>query len=121
MITNIAVIEKYTVLYFQLFISQSLGVVPRGLPGVDESEQFDNLWIVSLILIGLSATSLFFLWLIPNARMNERIFSDGDDTSATSGSILDRWLRGIRGSEGEEEVTSKVSKSTLKQEEDLIT
>ncbi|EER16362.1 hypothetical protein Pmar_PMAR005748 [Perkinsus marinus ATCC 50983] len=53
--------------------------------------------------------------------MNERIFSDGDDTSATSGSILDRWLRGIRGSEGEEEVTSKASKSTLKQEEDLIT
>ncbi|EER04896.1 conserved hypothetical protein [Perkinsus marinus ATCC 50983] len=103
------------------FISQSLGVVPRGLPGVDESQQFDNLWIVSLILIGLSTTSVFFLWLIPNARMNERIFSDGDDTSATSGSILDRWLRGIRGSEGEEEVTSKASKSTLKQEEDLIT
>ncbi|KAF4696247.1 hypothetical protein FOZ60_001372 [Perkinsus olseni] len=75
------------------YISELLGVVPRGLPGVDESATFDNLWIVSLILIGISVTSLFFLWLIPNARMNERIFADGDDASATSGSPLERWLQ----------------------------
>ncbi|KAF4670252.1 hypothetical protein FOZ61_000913 [Perkinsus olseni] len=75
------------------YISQLLGVTPRGLPGVDESQTFANLWILSLILIGIGITPLFFLWLIPNARMNERIVADGDDTSATTGSPLDRWLR----------------------------
>ncbi|EEQ97121.1 conserved hypothetical protein [Perkinsus marinus ATCC 50983] len=102
------------------FISQSLGVVPRGLPGVDESEQFDNLWIVSLILIGLSATSLFFLWLIPNARMNERIMADGDDTSATSGSLFERWMRSRRGSTGEVEVESEDPKLTIEEERNPI-
>ncbi|EER09738.1 conserved hypothetical protein [Perkinsus marinus ATCC 50983] len=103
------------------FISQSLGVVPRGLPGVDESEQFDNLWIVSLILISLSTTSLFFLWLIPNARMNERIMADGDDTSATSGSLFERWMRSRRGSTGEVEVESEDPKLTIEEERNPIT
>ncbi|KAF4697557.1 hypothetical protein FOZ60_004429 [Perkinsus olseni] len=75
------------------YISQLFGVTPRGLPGVNESHTFDNLWVVSLIFIILSTASLFCLWLIPDARMNERFIAEGDDTSATAGSPLKRWLQ----------------------------
>ncbi|KAF4667937.1 hypothetical protein FOL47_003330 [Perkinsus chesapeaki] len=91
------------------YISQLLGVTPRGLPGVDESETFTNLWIVSLILMGLSITSIFFLWLIPNARMNERILIDGDDTSATAGSLVERWFKGKKTGDTKSEVNYEVS------------
>ncbi|KAF4719267.1 hypothetical protein FOZ63_021788 [Perkinsus olseni] len=104
------------------YISELLGVVPRGLPGVDESATFDNLWIVSLILIGISVTSLFFLWLIPNARMNERIFADGDDASATSGSPLERWLQRKKISKEYEKGSSfsdKAADSVVQEKEDI--
>ncbi|KAF4651202.1 hypothetical protein FOL47_000596 [Perkinsus chesapeaki] len=91
------------------YISQLLGVTPRGLPGVEESETFTNLWIVSLILMGLSITSIFFLWLIPNARMNERILIDGDDTSATAGSLVERWFKGKKTGDTKSEVSYEVS------------
>ncbi|KAF4743434.1 hypothetical protein FOZ63_031235 [Perkinsus olseni] len=104
------------------YISQLLGVTPRGLPGVDESQTFDNLWIVSMILIGLSTTSLFFLWLIPNARMNERIMSDGDDTSATAGSLLDKWLQRKRLLTGDDKsaTNDKATESVVQDTDDLI-
>mmetsp|Transcript_10745 Transcript_10745/g.9161 ORF Transcript_10745/g.9161 Transcript_10745/m.9161 type:complete len:256 (+) Transcript_10745:402-1169(+) len=91
------------------YISQLLGVTPKGEPGVDESETFTNLWIVSLILMGLSTTSIFFLWLIPNARMNERIMVDGDDTSATTGSLVERWFKRKKAGDTKSEINYEMS------------
>ncbi|EER10709.1 conserved hypothetical protein [Perkinsus marinus ATCC 50983] len=76
------------------FISKNLGVDPRGLPGVDESSQFDNLWIVSLVCIGLQLIPLAFLWLLPNVRLNEHILLDVERASATANSPLRRFLQG---------------------------
>ncbi|KAF4699902.1 hypothetical protein FOZ63_017860 [Perkinsus olseni] len=73
------------------FISKSLGVDPRGLPGVDESSQFDNLWKASLVCIGVQLVPLGFLWLLPNVRMNEAILPDAERASATTDSPF-RWL-----------------------------
>mmetsp|Transcript_8921 Transcript_8921/g.7465 ORF Transcript_8921/g.7465 Transcript_8921/m.7465 type:complete len:130 (+) Transcript_8921:47-436(+) len=51
----------------------------------------------------------FFLWLIPNARMNERILIDGDDTSATAGSLVERWFKGKKTGDTKSEVSYEVS------------
>ncbi|EER08086.1 hypothetical protein Pmar_PMAR014850 [Perkinsus marinus ATCC 50983] len=53
--------------------------------------------------------------------MNERIMADGDDTSATSGSLFERWMRSRRGSTGEVEVKSEDPKLTIEEESNPIT
>mmetsp|Transcript_8918 Transcript_8918/g.7460 ORF Transcript_8918/g.7460 Transcript_8918/m.7460 type:complete len:163 (+) Transcript_8918:47-535(+) len=102
MTTRTIVMKRYTVRYFHFFINLPKAKIAR-------TETFTNLWIVSLILMGLSITSIFFLWLIPNARMNERILIDGDDTSATAGSLVERWFKGKKTGDTKSEVSYEVS------------
>merc|ERR1719272_2688055 len=68
---------------------QWLQCEPSGAAG--ETPAFENLWIAALVssLSPLVVIVLLF-WLIPDARQDEKLLSDGDD--ASSGSLLQRWL-----------------------------
>ncbi|KAF4674360.1 hypothetical protein FOL47_009382 [Perkinsus chesapeaki] len=85
------------------YISESLHVSPRGLSGIDESAQFDNLWIVSLICILVQLIPLGFLWLLPDSPMDELLLPRDQCTSATVGSPYKRFLGNQRKSEGKSE------------------
>ncbi|KAF4674359.1 hypothetical protein FOL47_009381 [Perkinsus chesapeaki] len=82
------------------YISKSLHVSPRGFPGIDESAQFDNLWIVSLICILVQLIPLGFLWLLPDSPMDELLLPRDQCTSAIVGSPYKRFFDNQRKSEG---------------------
>jgi len=57
----------------------------------NESEQFKNLWVASLLSTVLPTLTLVLIpWLIPNVKQTDKLLSD-EDTDATSGSLWKRW------------------------------
>jgi len=62
---------------------------PAG--AANESEQFKNLWVVSLLSTVLPTLTLVLIpWLIPDVRQTDKLLSD-EDSGATSGSLWKRW------------------------------
>lgn len=83
------------------FLLGSLGVRPSGQE--NESDQFDNLWIASLIGTVLPLFSVFLVfWLVPDANQNERLLKDEERYDPTAGSLWRRWT-------GDEGVPMKLS------------
>jgi len=62
---------------------------PTG--ATNETEQFKNLWVASLLSTVLPTLTLVLIpWLIPDVKQTDKLFSD-DDKDATSGSLWKRW------------------------------
>lgn len=63
---------------------------PSGQP--NETAQFKNLWMASLLSTLMPAVTLILLpWLIPDAKQTDRLLAE-DDRDATEGSVLRQWL-----------------------------
>jgi len=72
------------------FMLEMLSVVPTGAD--NESKQFENLWVASLIASVLPLITILLLFkLIPDARQDENLVGD-TEYDATSGSLLRQWM-----------------------------
>jgi len=70
---------------------EQLSVAPTGAN--NESQQFENLWIASLISSLLPLVTILLLFkLIPDARQDESLVGDAD-YDATSGSLWRQWMQ----------------------------
>lgn len=68
---------------------QVLDCEPKGATG--ESVAFKNLWIAALISsIAPLVVIVFLFWLIPDARQDEKLLSEGID--ASTGSLWQQWF-----------------------------
>lgn len=63
---------------------------PRGAEG--EDSQFENLWVAALISACAPCVPLLLVnIMIPDARQTDKLLTDGDPSSATFGSLFERW------------------------------
>jgi len=77
--------------YLGAYILEKLDVNPAGLP--NESAQFKNLWIASVIATALPLlTCILIPFLIPDKRQTDRLLEE-DDRSATAGSLWQKWTK----------------------------
>jgi MFS family permease len=68
---------------------QMLECEPNGSTG--EAAAFKNLWIAALIAsVAPLVVIVFLFWLIPDARQDEKLLSDGVD--ASTGSLWQQWF-----------------------------
>ena len=68
-----------------------LNVQPNG--SKNESKQFDNLWLASLIGSVIPVVTLFLVHiLIPDSSQTDKLITENEE-SATHGSIYDLYLR----------------------------
>jgi len=88
---------------------QVLDCEPRGAAG--ETAAFKNLWIAALISsIAPLVVIVFLFWLIPDARQDEKLLSDGDDASTDS--LWQQWF----GQSREPAAESALSKNRIAQD-----
>uniref|UniRef100_A0A7S4Q5S0 Major facilitator superfamily (MFS) profile domain-containing protein n=1 Tax=Alexandrium monilatum TaxID=311494 RepID=A0A7S4Q5S0_9DINO len=72
------------------WVLELLGCQPTG--ALQESKQFDRLWVGSALSIILPTITVALLpWLIPDARQTDKLLEDGD-RDATAGSLWKRWM-----------------------------
>jgi folate/biopterin transporter len=77
---------------FGAVLLEWLAINPSGAK--DESVQFQNMWIASLVACVLPAVSILLVpWFIPDKRQTESILPK-DDMPANEGSLLRQWLYG---------------------------
>jgi hypothetical protein len=63
--------------YQGAYILDAFNIKPSGVIGIDESKQFENLWIASLIDTLIHIIPLFFItFLIPDVSQTEKLIDD---------------------------------------------
>lgn len=69
---------------------ETLECTPSG--DVDESDQFENLWMASAISTLLPLVTILMIpWLVPNARQTDRLMDEASAGDATAGSLWRQW------------------------------
>lgn len=69
--------------YQGAYIMDAFNIRPNGTVGIDESKQFENLWIASTIDTLIHIIPLFFITLlIPNVSQTEKLIDDDDADEA---------------------------------------
>ncbi len=63
--------------YQGAYILDAFNIKPNGMPGIDESKQFENLWVAALIDTLIHIIPLFFItFLIPDVAQTEKLIDD---------------------------------------------
>ncbi len=66
--------------YQGAYIMDAFSIRPNGTPGIDESKQFENLWIASTIDTLIHIIPLFFItFLIPDVSQTTKLIDDNDE------------------------------------------
>lgn len=77
--------------FFGSYMLDKLGIHPSDSP--NESAEFANLWIASLITAFLPILTLFVMPLLPDAKQTESLLAEHDD--ACTGSIWQKYVVGL--------------------------
>lgn len=79
--------------YQGAYIMDAFDIKPNGTMGIDESKQFENLWIASTIDTLIHIIPLFFItFLIPNVSQSEKLIDDDDDDPTGEDGSIDLLL-----------------------------